>query len=182
MSSFDQLVIPLIAREGGYVNDPNDSGGETKYGITVACARRNGYNGLMVNFPESEAKRIYRKEYWDSLRLDEIAAVSPEIAEELFDTGVNCGIGVAGKYLQRCLNVLNRAQKDYADLVVDGGIGSKTIATLIAYVNVRGLKGLKVLHTALNCLQGASYIELAERRVKDEAFVYGWIKERVSSF
>jgi len=182
VSSFDQQVTALLLREGGYVDDPRDSGGETKYGITVAVARKNGYNGLMVNFPESEAKRIYRKEYWDSMRLDEIAVISPEIAEEMFDTGVNCGIGVAGKYLQRCLNALNRVQKDYPDLIVDGGVGSKTIATFLAYVNVRGLKGLKVLHTALNCLQGASYIELAERREKDEAFLYGWIKERVSSF
>lgn len=181
MGIFDIEVDRLLAKEGGYSNDPNDSGKETNYGITVGVARRCRYNGLMVNLSVAEAKRIYRIEYWDKLRLDEIAAVAPKIAIELFDTGVNCGTGTAATFLQRCLNVLNRLGKDWADVKVDGDLGSQTIAALIAYINLRGPQGLTVLLTALNCLQGARYIELAERREKDETFVFGWITHRVSA-
>jgi len=83
----------------------------------------------------------------------------------------------AGKFLQRALNVLNNTGSLYRDLKVDGAIGSATVSALRGYLDGRD-EGTLV--KALNCLQGAFYITLAERREKDERFVYGWFKNRVT--
>jgi lysozyme family protein len=68
---------------------------------------------------------------------------------------------------------------DYPDIKVDGDIGPETLQSLQAYLLFRRGEGVNVLLKALNCLQGAFYIELAEKREKDEAFVYGWIRTRI---
>lgn len=178
--TFERLIGPLLDREGGYVNNPNDSGGETNFGITVALARRWGYTGRMRELPRDTAIHIYKREFWDSLRLDEVAAMSEAIAEELFDTSVNAGQSVAAGFLQRCLNVLNQQARVYPDITVDGKIGPASLAALRAFLaNRQKQDGETVLLWAMTCLQGAFYISLAERRVKDEDFVFGWLKNRV---
>lgn len=179
MSDFYKYVGHLLDIEGGYVNDPNDSGGETNFGITIRVARKFGYRDKMAAMTKETALKIYKAMYWDSLSLDEVARVEASIARELFDTGVNMGIGRAGEFIQRSLNALNRNGRDYPDLIVDMDVGPRTIQALIAYINRRGRTGVSVLLRCLNCLQGAFYIELAERRQKDESFLYGWILNRV---
>jgi Putative secretion activating protein len=176
---FDTLVEGLIGREGGYVNDPKDPGGETIWGITKAVARENGYTGPMRAMTRDQAKAIYRAKYWAKPGLYLIAPLSAAIAEEVFDTGVNMGTGTAGMMLQRALNALNRQGKDYADIKVDGAIGPATTAALKAFLTKRGAKGETVMLKALNCLQGARYIEIAEAREASEAFVFGWLDNRV---
>lgn len=177
MESKQEIIDDILRTEGGYVNDPADSGGETHWGITESRARQSGYNGDMRTMPRSVAEQIYAEDYWDAVRGTSMAALSPAIAEEVVDTGVNMGPHRAVRFLQRALNVLNVGGELYADLVVDGKAGPATLAALEAYLAVRSEA---VLLTALNCLQGAAYIELAERREKDQRFVYGWIKQRVS--
>jgi len=180
-SIMKEIIIGNILRvEGGYVNDPSDSGGETNYGITIAVARAYGYEGDMKDFPKQKAFEIYSKLYWDKLHLDEIEELSSLIAEELADTGVNMGTLRAARFLQRSLNVLNNRSRSYRDLKVDGQIGNATLRALKAYFMVRGEEGEKVLFKMLNALQGAFYVTLAERREKDEKFVYGWYANRVS--
>lgn len=176
---FDELVEKLIAVEGGYVNDPSDSGGETIFGITKAVARENGYAGPMRSMTRDQAKVIYRAKYWAKPGLYLVAPLSKRIAEELLDTGVNMGTGTAGVFLQRALNVLNRGAADYADLKVDGAIGPATAAALKTYLARNGAKAERRLLKVLNCLQGARYVELAEAREKDERFVNGWFDNRV---
>ena len=181
MSELKKKVIGhIISIEGGYVNDLSDSGGETKYGITKRTARAYGFKGKMRNLPKDYAYMIYSKLYWDKLLLDEIEEWSPRIAAELADTGINMGTGRAGRFLQRSLNVLNNKQMYYSDLIVDGQVGSKTIKSLKSYFLHRGKDGEKVLFNMLNALQGAFYVTLAERREKDEKFVFGWFDNRVS--
>lgn len=175
----EAFINGIIDREGGYVNDPSDSGGETNFGITKTVARAYGFTDSMKYMHRSIAYEIYEDRYWNRLNLDIIASISPEIAEELADTGVNMGVVRAGEFLQRCLNVLNNRETHYSDIVVDGKVGNKTLDALRAFKNKRGLKGLGALYKMLNCLQGAFYIELAERREKDEKFLYGWIENRV---
>jgi len=87
---------------------------------------------------------------------------------------------VAGKYLQRSLNALNQRGTFYSDVPVDGDVGPVTIAALRTFLRLRGVPGTTVLLRALNALQGAFYIELAERREKDEDFVYGWLSNRIN--
>lgn len=172
----EQIINEILEVEGGHVNDPSDSGGETNFGITVAVARENGYTGSMASMTREIAFSIYATRYWDSVNADEILRLSEVVAEEVVDTAVNMGPSRAGKFLQRALNVLNSQTRLYADLTVDGDIGPATLSTLAAYVDVRNDL---VLSKALNCLQGSFYIELAEKREKDERFVYGWLKNRV---
>lgn len=176
---FDRLIDGLIGREGGYVNHPDDRGGETIWGITVAVARRYGYRGAMRQMPRAEAVRIYRQRYWLEPGFGDVAAVSVPVAEELFDTGVNMGQGIASAMLQRSLNALNRRGQDYADIVVDSDIGRATLTALRGFLKVRGAEGEKVLLKALNVLQGERYISLAEGRAANESFLYGWLRTRV---
>ena len=127
--------------------------------------------------PRSVAFDIYSAKYWDAVKGDDLASLSELVAEEIVDTSVNMGPSRAGKFLQRALNVLNKRGSLYRDLTVDGAIGKATISALRAYLDNRGEE---TLVKALNCLQGAYYITLAERREKDERFVYGWFKNRVT--
>lgn len=172
----NRIINAIIDVEGGYVNDPNDSGGETNFGITVQVARANGYTGDMRDMPREVAFDIYAAKYWDAVRADELVELSEIVADEVVDTAVNMGAGRAIKFLQRALNVLNTQGKLYPDLTVDAAIGPATINALRGYLSSRNEL---VLSRALNCLQGAFYIELAERREKDERFVYGWLRNRV---
>lgn len=177
MSAFGEAIARVLPIEGGYSNNPDDSGGKTAWGITEDVARANGYDGPMWSMPVAVAKRIYKTQYWDTLDLDNLA--STRVAHELFDTGVNCGVAVAGEFLQRALNALNRKQRDYPDVKVDGVVGPMTHNALRKFLETREDAGEDVLLKALNCLQGARYIRLAEQREKDEAFVFGWFKHRV---
>lgn len=179
--NIEQYLDELIKREGGYVNNPADRGGATKYGITQAVARENGWNGNMKDLPLEFAKSIYKKQYWLEPRFDQVNALSPSVAEELLDTGVNCGPNFAKPLLQRALNLLNNQGKaGYADLKVDGVYGSNTLGALKTYLSKRGKEGEKVLVRVLNIMQGQRYIEICERNKSQEQFFYGWIANRVS--
>ena len=176
----DNLIDALIEREGGYVNDPADKGGPTCFGITQAVARAQGYAGPMRQLQREEAAAIYRRIYWTRPRLDEIATRSDRVAAELFDTGVNMGPAVAVTFLQRALTALNRNASDYPDLVPDGRVGAATLSALDRFFNVRGKPGGEtVLLRALEALQGERYLRLAERRPANEAFLYGWLANRI---
>jgi lysozyme family protein len=177
MTAFEKWVTRIIHVEGGYVNAKNDSGGATKYGITEKVARKEGYTGAMQHLPIDIAKVIYKRSYWDKLRLDDISVTSESIAFEIGDTFVNTGIG--GIFLQRMLNVLNRQARDYMDLAIDGNIGPATISALRSFLVARGSEGESVILAGLNALQAHHYITLAERREVSEQFIYGWMLNRV---
>ena len=178
--NIEQYLEELIKREGGYVNNPADRGGATKYGITQAVARENGYKGNMKDLPLDLAKSIYRKQYWSEPRFDQVNALSSVVAEELLDTGVNCGTGFAKPLLQRALNLLNNHGKaGYAELKVDGVYGPATLNALKIYLSKRGKEGEKVLVRVLNIMQGQRYIEICERNKSQEQFFYGWISNRI---
>ncbi|HEX6072749.1 MAG TPA: glycosyl hydrolase 108 family protein [Sphingomicrobium sp.] len=176
----DQLIDALIDREGGYVNHSADKGGPTCFGITEVVARSHGYRGAMRDLPRDEAAGIYRRIYWLRPGFDRVWKRSPRVAEELFDTGVNMGPAVAATFLQRALTALNRNGTDYPDLVPDGRIGEVTLTALDAFLAIRGERsGETVLLRALEALQGERYLRLAERRPANEAFLYGWLANRI---
>lgn len=180
MTYVDEVIDHLLKIEGGYVNDPSDSGGETNFGITAGVARSYGYHGQMKNLTRAMAHHIYKALYWEKPQFDQVYVINPQTAAKLFDIGVNMGVKRASEFLQRLLNVYNNRQSYWPDLVVDGDIGPKTLDVLSAYGVRRGSDGFNVMTKSLTCLQGAFYIELAERREKDEKFVYGWISNRIS--
>jgi lysozyme family protein len=176
----EELIDELIEREGGYVNHPADKGGPTRYGITEAVARAHGYAGAMAGLPRELAVAIYLRLYWLRPRFDQVAGRAPRVAAELFDTGANMGPAVAATFLQRALTALNRGGSDFPDLTPDGRVGPATLNALDAFLEVRGSdRGETVLLRALEALQGERYLRLAEKRPANEAFLYGWLANRI---
>ncbi len=114
MSNFDTAFTRIVALEGGYSDDPKDAGGKTRYGITEAVARANGYIGAMQALPLDVAGAIYRADYWDACRCDQLPW---PLSLYVFDAAVNQGVQPAIKMLQRAL-----------DTVQDGIIGGRTQA------------------------------------------------------
>ncbi|MBJ8436853.1 hypothetical protein I6M64_05900 [Acinetobacter lactucae] len=179
--NIDQYLESMIRREGGYVNHPSDHGHATKFGITEAVARSNGYQGDMQDLPLAVAKSIYKQQYWLEPQFDQINEISPAIAEELFDTAVNCGVSFAKPLLQRALNLLNKQGKEgWPNLAVDGQYGPLTLQALSSYLNRSHKEEEKVLVRILNIMQGQRYIEITENNPNYEEFFYGWILNRVT--
>jgi lysozyme family protein len=179
--AIDGLIDDVIDREGDYVNHPADRGGATRWGITEAVARAQGFTGEMRILPRRKAAEIYRRTYWLAPGFDKVAARAPAIAAELFDTGVNMGTATAIGFLQRALNALNRSARDYPDIVVDRMIGPATLHAIDGLLRARGRRAETVLLRAVEALQGERYIALAERRPAQEAFLYGWLANRIGS-
>ncbi|RZM20136.1 MAG: hypothetical protein EOP67_55145 [Sphingomonas sp.] len=173
------LIDRVIAREGDYSDHPADRGGATRWGITEAVARDRGYDGAMRALPRSTAAAIYRTDYWQGPGYDRVAERAPALAAELFDSGVNLGTIVATGFLQRALNALNRGAGDYPDVATDGRIGARTLAALDAFLARRGSAGEVVLVKAIEALQGERYLAITERRPANEAFLYGWLANRI---
>lgn len=179
MTPFQRALKDVLHIEGGYSDDPADSGGETRYGITKKLAREYGYSGDMRELPKEKAIDIYHLVFWKPLKLDTVAAIDEDIALEVFEAAVNVWTVTAARWLQRSLNAFNNEGKYYADIDVDGKIGPQTLKALASFFEKRGEEGKTVLLRALNVEQGAHYLHLAANRQKDERFVYGWFLQRV---
>ena len=128
MADFEKAFAKTIKAEGGYVNNPNDKGGETYMGITrknhpklkmwkLIDELKNILNIKDLNAKlkrnedvQNEIKSVYRKNYWNSLRLDII--YSQRIANQFFDISVNCGIYSAIKAMQRVAGVKETGKLD----------------------------------------------------------------------
>jgi lysozyme family protein len=175
----DKIIDGILVAEGGYVNDSRDAGGATCFGITESVARANGYYGDMKSLPRSLAIQIYKNRFWFEPKFDKVAMLSPEVAAELCDTGVNCGVSFAEGVLQSALNLLNRQEADYKDVPEDKLIGNATLSALGAYLLKRGKEGELVLLRMLNVMQGGRYIELCKTKPTQEGFIYGWFLNRV---
>lgn len=194
-----RCIDNILAVEGKeYTNDPADSGGETKWGITQRAVigveqdlRALGEPSLlvsygwkgscdMINLPKAFAEDVYTNEYYLAPKIDLIAQKSESIACELLDSAVNMGASRPIKWLQKLLNVLNNKESFYKDITEDGLLGKATVTALSAYLNKRGTKGEKTLVNALNALQCAFYVNLADTREKDEKYIYGWLTNRVN--
>lgn len=115
MSEFERAFEWVIGEEGGFVDDVNDPGGATKYGIS-----KHAYpNEDIPNMTLARASAIYRRDYWDRIVGD---ALPFGIGLVLFDWAVNSGVGTAVKALQKHVGV-----------VQDGVIGPTTIAAVKQY-------------------------------------------------
>lgn len=178
--SFDKSISILLRLEGGEVNDAADRGGHTNFGITEAVARRHGYKGSMSELPLSLSKQIYKRDYWDVNRLDQVALIDEHIADEVFEAGVNCGPRTAAMWLQRAINCANIDRRSRtlltAEITVDGIIGPKTLASLKAVCNVDA----RLVYNVQNLLQGAQYVQLAQGDFSQRLFLRGWINHRVN--
>ena len=186
MADFEKAYEKTMGHEGGYTNDPNDAGGETYKGI--ARVYNPSWSGWEIidaakqdtNFPynlddnldlQYNVKAFYKAKYWDVNRLDDVN--DQTVAEELFDTGVNMGIGRAARFLQISLNYLNRNGALYNELVVDGAIGPMTLKALNIVLDDGDCD---VLMSMLNTLQGMHYMKYMDRNPVQKRFARGWFR------
>lgn len=96
MLTFDQAFDRLMGHEGGYVNHPNDPGGETNWGIS-----KRSYPAVdIARLTREQAKTIYRRDFWDV-----VGECHPAIRFQVFDFAVNSGISTAIRKLQAALGV-----------------------------------------------------------------------------
>jgi lysozyme family protein len=127
MISVSDIAREIVAREGGFVNDPDDPGGATKYGVTIHTMRRLGLDldgdgrvGVadVQHLSRDQAEAIFIEHYFNAPRI----ATLPEILQaSVFDMYVNAGAN-AVKILQRLLRQMGH------EVTVDGVIGPQTQA------------------------------------------------------
>ena len=186
-SSFIESFNKLISIEGSYVNDSDDKGGETYCGIS----RNNfpnwiGWNIIdhyknLNNFHEhlksdfnlqAHVEDFYKTNFWNKMNCDVVAELSRSIATELFELSVNTGVHRTTSILQTTLNILNRNEKLYKDILVDGKFGTVTLATLREAIKTNNNK---LIFNIINILQGNFYIELMLNNPDYEKYI-GWFK------
>ncbi len=121
MSNYDEAVYLILKHEGGYVNNPNDTGGETNFGIS-----KRAYPDLNIaELSVETAQEIYKRDFWDKVKGDKL----PEGLDLMvFDFAVNAGVSRASKVLQKILGAKQ-----------DGIIGSKTLNLLKTQGDTLGL-------------------------------------------
>lgn len=98
--NFEDAFKTVVGEEGGYVNNPADPGGETKFGIS----KRAYPTEDIANLTLDRAKLLFRRDYWDALNLD---GRPYGAALCIFDCAVNQGIGIARRLLAD--SILNSA-------------------------------------------------------------------------
>ena len=139
----------LIQREGGYVCDPDDSGGETKFGIS-----KRSYPALNIGeLTEGQARDIYFSDFWTPAGCDGMPQV---VAEIVFDFAVTSGVGRSVRALQQA-----------AGVTIDGDVGPRTLAA------IEGRGDLIAAH--LTIIRMAFYADLARKQKKNQKFLAGWI-------
>jgi len=135
LTTFDGIIDMVLQHEGGYVNDPADPGGETKYGIS----KRAYPNVNIKNLTKNDAKEIYKEDYWGVGKCDKIP---PHLRHIYFDMCVNFGIGKAVGVLQRAAN-----SKSGNRLDIDGKLGPLTLGS-IKNLEVDRVRSFRVLRFA----------------------------------
>jgi lysozyme family protein len=153
-TAFDDLMI----LEGGYCNDSQDSGGETKFGI---CKRR--YPNLDVkNITLNDAKKIYHNDYWDGYGYNKIK--STQVASKIFNNTVNMGPKQSHIILQRALYAV-----ECCDVVEDGIFGSRTL-------EATNKANKKALIAAIRSESAGFYRILVSQKPSQNKFIRGWLK------
>lgn len=160
-SRFKDAVNELIARhEGGYVDDPADSGGETKYGISKAAHPGEDIAAMT----RERAVEIYWRDYWKPHEIDRMPG---RVGEKFFHTVVNMRPALAVTILQRALRAATGEP-----LADDGVMGPKTRGALNG-VTARGVT--EALLVAFRSEQASFYRTLAREDPSQEKFLKGWL-------
>ena len=145
---FDDIIEVVLHHEGGYVNDPDDPGGETNFGV----AKRSHPDVDIANLTKDGAKEIY----WNK---NKVESLSEELRHIYFDMCVNQGRGRAVKILQHAANAKG------AGLKVDGGMGPMTIAAMDG-VELDRVRAYRIKY----------YADLVTRKPDLEKFYFGWFR------
>lgn len=153
MSHFDKAILEVLKHEGGYVNHPDDPGGETNFGIT----KRNYPSLDIKNLSKDEAITIYKRDYW----LPILETFPFTIAAKVFDMIVNMGERQAVKLLQRALSD--------PSVIDDGVLGKKTSEAVIKVPE-------NILLNNIIHQQTLFYETLVARKPALKVFLKGWLR------
>jgi len=176
------IIALLFNVEGGFVDHPNDPGGATNHGITERVARDHGYAGDMRALPKETAERIYFEDYIAKPGFDRLIEISVPLAEEAIDSGANAGPAQPSRWFQIALNSLNRQERDYPDIAVDGKIGPASLAAYDALAAKRGKSAAcRLVGRLMDAQQGAHYLALARDNSRFESFMPGWVDHRLGN-
>ena len=169
MADASKLFKKILAFEGGYVNDPSDSGGATSHGVTIATWRNMGYDKDMDGdidaedvklITDADAEMVFKKGYWDKWQGDKL--INQSVAEMLVDW--LWGSGSWGiKIPQQVIGVKN-----------DGIVGNMTIGVINSYSNQEHLFEL-IKQARIDFLY-----KVVNNNPKNKKFLKGWLK-RVNS-
>ncbi|QAX31320.1 holin-associated N-acetylmuramidase [Leisingera sp. NJS204] len=172
MQSVDEITAEIVKREGGYVNDPDDPGGPTKYGVTIHTLRRIRGRATAADVQAltvAEAVEIYKRHYFYGPKIDRL----PEpLQSSVYDMQVNAG--------SNAVRILQRLLAEFGETVsVDGALGPQSIgATQRAYD-----KAGQYLVNAYGIGRRDYYFRLADRRPASRKYARtraggkgGWIK------
>ena len=121
--NYEACLKMILHHEGGYVNHPKDPGGETNLGVTKRVYEEWGGTKDMKDLEVEDVAPIYRKNYWDRIKADELPS---GLDLCVFDFGVNAGTGRSAKYLQTLIGT-----------VADGGIGPNTLRALDEFISAQ---------------------------------------------
>lgn len=170
MTAFDKAFAATLQHEGGFVDDPDDPGGATKFGVSFRWLKSKGIDidgdgdvdaDDIVALDLEGSKQIYLDNWWLRYRYDEIHV--DEVAAKIFDLCVNMGPHQAHKLAQSAANSFGK------DLVVDGILGSKSIAAINCIYSLSYLNALKQQATNF-------YLDLIKRRPVLAKYKNGWLK------
>ena len=150
--TFDEVIERVLEHEGGYVNDPTDMGGETNYGIT----KRFYPNVNIKELTKNQAKEIYKRDYWDKNRVEELPE---ELWYIFFDMCINMGRKTAVKILQ--MSAVSKGR----NIEVDGGMGSATRKAVVG-VETDRVRAYRVKY----------YADLVTNKPEQNKFYFGWYK------
>ena len=156
MRNFNEVLPLILAREGGYINHPDDPGGPTNLGVTIAAYRRfikrSGTIADLKKLTPTQAGKIFKSRYWDAVRADELPA---GVDYSMADFAINSGPARATKEIQKLVGV-----------VADGKLGPKTMAAILSHDPLRIIGSLNDARLV--------FMRNIKRGAKWEVFGVGW--------
>ena len=169
---FETAFNFVIAKEGGYVDDPYDKGGATKYGISSRFIKANDLKIKDVKeLTLLQAKEIYHMFFWNPLKIDSFNDSTVQLF--LFDTAINCGNEKAALLLQSSINSISH-------IAVDGKIGNETISTCNNITS--NDSNNKLLKRLMLSNRIAYYMHIIESNETQRRFLKGWVNRAVDVF
>jgi lysozyme family protein len=170
MADFTQAFQLMIAHEGGYVNDPDDPGGETYKGVARKIfSKWDGWTKVDMlkrqpNFPsnldkdvelQEDVSHFYRVTFWDKINGDQIT--NQDVATSIFDFGVNAGSGTSASLAQMVIGAKS-----------DGVIGPDSITAINNFDPDHFLAAFTVAKIA-------RYVNIVKKRPTSRKYFYGWV-------
>ncbi len=183
LGHFEKAIKTILHHEGGFVDDPDDPGGTTNFGVSIRYLKQRGdldgdgvldgdldgdgdidYDDIK-NMTQAQAEDLYRTGFWDKNKLSEIDEYI--IAERQFDMVVNMGPRQAGKIIQRACNYFGKG------LTVDGIAGPATFRAVNSIDANKLLREIRFNHAKF-------YLDLIAVKPKLAKYKNGWLRRACS--